>query len=41
MGSSCSKDESYYMKLGTIKNDDHGIGVVMGAGVEIMNLLGE
>ncbi len=37
-GSGCSKDEEYYMKLGTIKNDDHGVGIVLSAGVEIMNL---
>lgn len=40
-GSGCKKEEEYYMNLGTIVNDEHGIGIVMGAGVEIMNLLGE
>ena len=40
-GSGCKKEEKYYMELGTITNDEHGIGIVMGAGVEIMNLLGE
>lgn len=41
MGSGCSKEEAYYMQLGTIVNDDHGMGIVLGAGVEVMNLLGE
>jgi len=41
MGSGCSKEEKYYMQLGTIINDDHGMGIVLGAGVEVMNLLGE
>ena len=40
-GSGCSMDEKYYIDLGTVVNDDHGIGIVLGAGVEIMNLLGE
>ena len=40
-GSGCKKEEEYYMNLGTIVNDEHGIGIVMGAGVEIMNMLGE
>lgn len=40
-GSGCSMDESYYVNLGTCTNDDHGIGAVIGAGIEIMNLLGE
>lgn len=41
MGSGCSKDEKYYMQLGTIVNDDHGMGIVLGAGVEVMNMLKE
>lgn len=41
MGSSCSMEEKYYLKLGTIKNDDHGCGIVLGACVEVMNMLGE
>lgn len=40
-GSGCNKEEHYYLNLKTITNDDHGIGIVLGAGVEIMNLLGE
>ena len=34
-------NEEYYMNLGTIVNDEHGIGIVIGAGVEVMNMLGE
>lgn len=41
MGSSCSMDEIYYLNLGTIENDDHGGGIVLGACVEVMNMLGE
>ena len=41
MGSGCNKEEKYYLDLGTITNDDHGIGIVVGAGLEIMNLIGE
>lgn len=41
MGSSCSMDEIYYVNLGTIENDDHGGGIVLGACVEVMNMLGE
>lgn len=41
MGSGCNKEEKYYLQLGTIVNDDHGMGIVLEAGVEIMNLLGE
>lgn len=40
-GSGCKKEEKYYIELGTITNDEHGIGIVMGAGVEIMNMVGE
>lgn len=39
MGSSCSMDEKYYIQLGTITNDDHGVGILLGAGVEVMNML--
>lgn len=41
MGSGCNMEEKYYLKLGTIENDDHGIGVVLSAGTEIMNMLDE
>lgn len=41
MGSGCKKDEEYYLRLGTITNDEHGIGIVIGAGIEVMNLMGE
>lgn len=36
MGSGCHKETEYYEKLGTIVNDDHGIGVVLGAGAAVM-----
>ncbi len=38
MGSGCNKEEKYYLQLDTIVNDDHGMGIVLEAGVEIMNL---
>lgn len=41
MGSGCNMEEKYYMQLGTIENDDHGIGVVLSAGTEIMNMLNQ
>lgn len=41
MGSGHSMDESYYMNLGTIFNDDHGVGIVLTAGVAVMEMLGE
>jgi len=41
MGSRCSMEEKYYMDLATVTNDDHGVGVVISAGIEVMNLLGE
>ena len=41
MGSGCSMDEQYYIDLGTIVNDDHGVGIVLTAGVAVMNMLGE
>ena len=41
MGSGCSMDEEYYMNLGTITNDDHGVGIVLSTCVEVMNMLGE
>lgn len=37
-GSGCSRDEKYYLELGTIVNDDHGVGIVLGAGVAVMNM---
>ena len=40
-GSGCNKEEKYYLNLGTITNDDHGVGIVLGAGVAVMNMLGE
>ena len=40
-GSGCNKEEKYYLDLGTIVNDDHGVGIVLGAGVAVMNMLGE
>lgn len=41
MGSGCNMEEKYYMQLDTIENDDHGVGVVLSAGVEVMNMLNE
>ncbi len=41
MGSGCSMEKEYYINLGTVVNDDHGVGIVLGAGVEVMNLLRE
>ncbi len=41
MGSGCHMDESYYLNLGTIVNDEHGVGIVLGAGAAVMDLLGE
>lgn len=41
MGSGCSMEEEYYMNLGTITNDDHGIGILLQACVEVMNMKGE
>ena len=41
MGSGCNMEEKYYLNLRTIENDDHGVGVVLSAGVEVMNMLGE
>lgn len=38
-GSGCSMEEQYYLNLGTIVNDDHGVGIVLGACVEIMNMV--
>ena len=29
MGSSCSMDVSYYMRLGTVKDDNHGTGIIL------------
>ena len=40
-GSGCNMDEKYYLDLGTIVNDDHGVGIVLGAGAEVMNMLNE
>ncbi len=40
-GSGCNMEEKYYLDLGTIVNDDHGVGIVLGACSEVMNLLGE
>ena len=41
MGSGCNMEEKYYLKLSTIENDDHGVGVVLSAGTEVMNMLNE
>lgn len=30
-GSECSRDWRYYAKLGTVKNDDHGTGIILAA----------
>lgn len=38
-GSGCNMEEKYYLKLGTMINDDHGVGIVLHAGSEIMNML--
>jgi len=40
-GSGCSKEERYYLNLGTIVNDDHGVGIVLGAGVAVLALTRE
>ena len=40
MGSGCNKEEKYYLKLQTIENDDHGVGVVLTAGTEILKMEG-
>lgn len=37
-GSGNSMDETYYMKLGTIKNDDHGTGIVLMALAEMAKI---
>lgn len=41
MGSGCNMEEKYYLNLNTIENDDHGVGVVLSAGAEVMNMLNE
>ncbi len=41
MGSNCNRNVEYYMALKTIINDDHGTGIVLNAGVSVMNMLGE
>ncbi len=38
-GSGCNMEEKYYLKLGTITNDDHGVGIVLTACVEVMNMI--
>lgn len=37
-GSGCNMEEKYYLTLGTMTNDDHGVGIVLGAGTEIMRM---
>lgn len=37
-GSSCSMDETYYMNLGTIDNDDHGTGIILSALSEMIKI---
>ncbi len=41
MGSGCNMEEKYYTELGTIVNDDHGVGIVLTAGVAVMDMLDE
>ena len=38
MGSSCSIEPEYYMRLGTVANDDHGTGIILWALNEIKKL---
>ena len=38
MGSSNSKNVEYYLKLGTVDNDDHGTGVILTAISEMMKI---
>ena len=38
-GSECKDDAEYYAKLETVSNDDHGIGVVVAAICELVDLL--
>ncbi len=40
-GSGCNKEKEYYLQLETIVNDDHGVGIVLGAGAAVMEMLGE
>ncbi len=40
-GSGCNMEEKYYLDLETIVNDDHGVGIVLSACTEIMNMTGE
>ena len=40
-GSECKDDAGYYARLETISNDDHGIGVVVAAICELVDLLSE
>lgn len=40
MGSSCSMEEKYYLDLGTVINDDHGVGIILTAGAEVMKIEG-
>ncbi len=37
-GSGCNMEEKYYLTLDTMKNDDHGVGIVLCAGTEVMSL---
>lgn len=39
MGSECSMEAQYYFDIPTIKNDDHGTGIILVAASEIMKLL--
>lgn len=41
MGSGCHMDKEYYFEIPTIKNDDHGTGVILAAGSEYCMLLKE
>lgn len=37
-GSGCNMEEKYYLNLETMTNDDHGVGIVLGAGSEVMRM---
>lgn len=41
MGSGCHTDAEYYFAIPTIRNDDHGTGVILAAGAEYCALLEE
>ncbi|MEG2350671.1 MAG: glycoside hydrolase family 88 protein, partial [Hungatella sp.] len=39
MGSGCSMDSEYYDTIPTVKNDDHGTGVILAAAGELYEML--